>query len=44
MPDITQEVSNSFIFGTIGVVLLVTALGIATVMLLKNKMTKKEHS
>ncbi|MDH5464628.1 MAG: hypothetical protein OEW60_03305 [Thiovulaceae bacterium] len=44
MPDISQEVSNVFIFGTIGVVLTATALAIAAVMFRKNQLAKKEHS
>ena len=44
MPDISQEVSNVFIFGTIGVVLAVTALGIGAVMFRKKQLAKKEHS
>ena len=31
MPDLTQPVTLNFIFATIGVILLVTAIGIALV-------------
>ena len=44
MPDITKEVSNIFVFGSIGVVLALTALGIAIVILRKKQLAKKEHS
>jgi len=35
MPDVSQPVELSFIFGTIGVILLITAIGIALVKMKK---------
>ena len=42
MPSFQESVTLTFIFGSIGVILGVTALGVAVVMMIKKSKLKKE--